>query len=532
MPDDPKAQPTTSSGIPVKPLYDRLPDGFDPSADLGHPGAYPFTRGVYDGMYTRRLWTMRQYAGFGAARESNARYRHLLSQGQTGLSVAFDLPTQMGYDSDHLLAKGEVGRTGVAIDGIWDMEVLLDQIPLDKVSISMTINATAAILLALVVAVAKKRGVPLDQLTGTIQNDILKEYIARGTYIYPPKPSMHLIADTIRYCHETLPKWNPISISGYHIREAGSTAAQEIAFTLANAIAYVENAKSAGLQVDDFAPRLSFFLNAHNNLFEEIAKFRCARRMWAKIMKGRFGAQKPESMRFRFHAQTAGSTLTAQQPLVNVPRVTLQALSAVLGGTQSLHTNAYDEALALPTAESAELALRTQQVIAYESGVADTADPLAGSYFIESLTNDLEAKATDLLASVEKFGGAVAAVEKGYFAREIERSAAEYQRKIERGEIAVIGVNRFLKEEDDSKAPLTHLDPALEREQCGRLSDERSQRDTRAVSSVLAKLEALACSGGRLMPQIVACVEAHATLGEISDTFRLVWGEYRRSEGG
>ena len=530
MPEDPKPKPFTSSGIPVEPVYDHWPQGFAPQRDLGRPGQYPFTRGVYEGMYSRRLWTMRQYAGFGTARESNARYRHLLSQGQTGLSVAFDLPTQMGYDSDHRLAKGEVGRTGVAIDGIWDMETLLDQIPLEKVSISMTINATAAILLALVVAVAKKRNVPLEQLSGTIQNDILKEYIARGTYIYPPKPSMRLIADTICYCHETLPKWNPISISGYHIREAGSTAAQEIAFTLSNAIAYVENAQSAGLQVDDFGPRLSFFLNAHNNLFEEVAKFRCARRMWAKIMKDRFGAQKAESMRFRFHTQTAGSTLTAQQPMVNVPRVTLQALSAVLGGTQSLHTNAYDEALALPTADSAELALRTQQVIAYESGVPDTADPLAGSYFIETLTNELETRATELMATVDNLGGSVTAVEKGYFSREIERSAAEYQRKVEKGEMTVIGVNRFTKDSDDAKVEIARIDPALEREQCQRLDTARVRRNAKELETALSRLESLAKSNGALMPQIVACVESHATLGEISDTLRSVWGEYTRSE--
>jgi methylmalonyl-CoA mutase N-terminal domain/subunit len=531
MADKPKPIPLTSSGIPVEPVYDRLPQGFDPQQHLGAPGQYPFTRGVYEGMYTRRLWTMRQYAGFGTARESNSRYRHLLAQGQTGLSVAFDLPTQMGYDSDHHLAKGEVGRTGVAIDGIWDMEVLLEEIPLESVSISMTINATAAILLALVVAVAKRRGVALDQLTGTIQNDILKEYIARGTYIYPPKPSMRLIADTMRYCQEALPKWNPISISGYHIREAGSTAAQEIAFTLSNAVAYVENAKSAGLQVDDFAPRISFFLNAHNNLFEEVAKFRCARRMWAKIMKERFGAKKAESMRFRFHTQTAGTTLTAQQPMVNVPRVTLQALSAVLGGTQSLHTNAYDEALALPTAESAELALRTQQVIAFESGVTETADPLAGSYFIENLTNELESRAIEIMATVDKLGGAVTGVEKGYFSREIERSAAEYQRKIEKGEMTVISVNRFASNSEEAKIELAHLDPSLEREQCQRLVAARARRDGNYVKNALANLTSLASGDGYLMPQIVVCVESHCTLGEISDALRSAWGEYQRIEG-
>lgn len=532
MTDEPTPRPATSSGVPIEPVYDHWPTGFDVARHLGDPGHFPFTRGVYEGMYRQRHWTMRQYAGFGTARESNARYRHLLSQGQTGLSIAFDLPTQMGYDSDHRLAKGEVGRTGVAIDGIWDMQILLDGIPLDKISISMTINATAAILLALMVAIAKKRGVRFDQLSGTIQNDILKEYIARGTYIYPPKPSMRLIADTIRYCHETLPKWNPISISGYHIREAGSTAAQEIAFTLSNAVAYVENAGSAGLRVDDFAPRLSFFLNAHNNLFEEVAKFRAARRMWAKIMKERFGARKAESMKFRFHTQTAGSTLTAQQPMVNIPRVTLQALAAVLGGTQSLHTNAFDEALALPSADSAELALRTQQIIAFESGVTETADPLAGSFFIETLTDELEARATEMMTDVDKMGGAVTAVENGYFSREIERSAAEYQRKIEMGNMTVVGVNRFTKEANAAKVPLARLDPSLEREQCRRLVDARSKRDNQMTANALAQLESLAKGDGFLMPQIVACLEAQATLGEISDTLRRAWGEYQRGGSG
>jgi len=530
MTDRMPPSPKTTSGIPVLPLYGCWNPDFDPARDLGRPGEYPFTRGVYPGMYTRRLWTMRQYAGFGTARESNQRYRYLLSQGQTGLSVAFDLPTQIGYDSDHPLAKGEVGKTGVAIDGIWDMEVLLEAIPLEQVSISMTINATAAILLALVVAVARHRGVPLTELSGTIQNDILKEYIARGTFIYPPRPSMRLIADTIRYCHDHLPKWNPISISGYHIREAGSTAVQEIAFTLANAIAYVENAKAAGLAVDSFAPRLSFFLNAHNDFFEEVAKFRCARRMWAKIMKERFGATKAESLRFRFHTQTAGSTLTAQQPLVNVPRVTLQALAAVLGGTQSLHTNAYDEALALPTAQSAELALRTQQVIACESGVTNTADPLGGSFYIETLTDELETRAAALLQTIDELGGAVAAVEKGHFAREIQRSAAESQRQIEKGEVTVIGVNRFANDDHSAAVPVTTVDPRLEREQCDRLQAERARRDSTRVRHALAELEQRAAGDGPLLPLIVAAVETHATTGEIADTFRHAWGEYRKHE--
>jgi len=527
MGSDPRQRETTS-GIPVRPLYDSLPSGFAPEHALGRPGEFPFTRGVYPAMYTQRLWTMRQYAGYGTAEESNRRYRYLLEQGQTGLSIAFDLPTQMGYDSDHAFASGEVGRTGVAISGLWDMEILLDRIPLDKVSISMTINATAAILLALVVAVALKRGIALASLSGTIQNDILKEYIARGTYIYPPKPSMRLIADTIRYCHDHLPKWNPISISGYHIREAGSTAAQELAFTLANGIAYVDNALSAGLDVDDFAPRLSFFLNAHNDFFEEVAKFRCARRMWAAIMKKRFGARKAESMRFRFHTQTAGSTLTAQQPLVNVPRVTLQALSAVLGGTQSLHTNAYDEALALPTAESAELALRTQQVIGYESGATATVDPLAGSYYLETLCDELERRAREYLTKIDGLGGAVAAVESGFFARAIEQSAARYQREIESGDRIVIGVNKFQKHGAAAPPKIAHSDPALEHAQRERLRAHRAGRNDRAASVALAGLESGARNADHLMPRIVECVEAHCTLGEISDTLRGVWGEYGR----
>jgi len=516
--------------MPVAPLYDSLPASFDPARDLARPGEYPFTRGVYPAMYTERLWTMRQYAGFGTAAESNRRYRYLLEQGQTGLSVAFDLPTQIGYDSDHPLAKGEVGRTGVAIDGIWDVETLFDQIPLDRVSISMTINATAAILLAMVVAVAKRRGVDLKLLTGTIQNDILKEYIARGTYIYPPKPSMRLIADTIRFCHTEVPKWNPISISGYHIREAGSTAAQEVAFTLANAIAYVEYAVGAGLSVDDFAPRLSFFLNAHNNFFEEVAKFRCARRLWARIIKERFGATQAAAMRFRFHAQTAGSTLTAQQPLVNVPRVTLQALAAVLGGVQSLHTNAYDEALALPTELSAELALRTQQIIGYESGVTDTVDPLAGSYYVETLTSALEEKVRDLLAGIDQMGGAVAAVESGYFSREIARSASEFQRQVESGETAVIGVNRFVKDDRGMPEGLAKFDPELERRQCERLGTERSRRDAKSVAASLQDLGTRVSGTDSLMLPIIACVEAGCTLGEIADVLRRVWGEYQRQE--
>lgn len=523
---DPLKPPETTSGIPIWPVYDRWPRSVQFERDLGHPGEFPFTRGVYEGMYTKRLWTMRQYAGFGTAQESNKRYRYLLSQGQTGLSVAFDLPTQIGYDSDHPMAAGEVGKTGVAIDGIWDMEVLLQGIPLEQVSISMTINATAAILLALLVAVAKRQRVSLAGLSGTTQNDILKEYVARGTYIYPPQPSMRLVADSFRFCKETLPKWNPISISGYHIREAGSTAAQEIAFTLANGIAYVENALTAGLTVDEFAPRLSFFLNAHNDFFEEVAKFRAARRIWAKIVKDRFGAKDPASLRFRFHTQTAGSTLTAQQPLVNVPRVTLQALAAVLGGTQSLHTNAYDEALALPTAESAELALRTQQVIAHESGVTNTADPLGGSFYLETLTDALEAKATELIEQIGKLGGAVAAIEKGFYNRQIEKSAWDHQRQVEKGERTIVGVNRYVKSNEHPPDNIARPDPGLEAQQVSRLNAAKSSRDHAAVRDSLSELERRARANDPLMPQIITCVESYCTLGDISDVFRKVWGEY------
>ncbi len=526
---DPKAERRAHLALPS--LSEQWPEGFDPARDLGKPGEYPFTRGVYSGMYTKRLWTMRQYAGFGTAKESNERYKYLLSQGQTGLSVAFDLPTQMGYDSDHPLARGEVGRTGVAIDGIWDMEILLDDIPLDQVSISMTINATAAILLALVVAVARDRGNDLAKLSGTIQNDILKEYVARGTFIYPPKPSMRLVADTIRYCKDDLPKWNPISISGYHIREAGATAVQEVAFTLSHGVAYVENALAAGLDIDEFAPRLSFFLSSDNDFFEEIAKFRCARRMWAKIIKERFGAKDPASMRFRFHAQTAGSTLTAQQPLVNVPRVTLQALAAVLGGVQSLHTNAYDEALALPSEESAELALRTQQVIGYESGVTESVDPLGGSFHIESLTNELEAQATALMEEVDKQGGAVAVIENGFTNREIDRSAWETQKRVEQGEQVVVGVNKFAKEKDVSPPKIAQLDPKSESAQQERLAKARADRDDIIVTAALDELKRRANTDDEpLMPQIVACVQQQCTLGEISDTLRQDWGEFHKRD--
>ncbi len=451
----------TVSEVPVERLYTPLDvSSEDYLETLGFPGAYPYTRGVYPTMYRGRLWTMRQYAGFGTAEESNLRYRYLLEQGQTGLSVAFDLPTQMGYDSDDPVANGEVGKVGVAIDTLKDMEILLDQIPLDRVSVSMTINAPAAILLLMVVAVAKKQGVDPKRLTGTIQNDVLKEYAARGTYIFPPSPSMRIITDIFRWCSANLPRWNTISISGYHIREAGSTAAQEIAFTLANGIAYVDAAVKAGLAVDQFGPRLSFFFNAHMDFFEEIAKYRAARRIWAHIMRERFGAHDPRSWQLRFHTQTAGSTLTAQQPETNVVRVTLQALAAVLGGTQSLHTNSKDEALALPTEDSARLALRTQQVIGYESGVPNTVDPLGGSYFVEALTNRLEEEATQYLDKIEELGGAVAAIETGYIQREIQDSAYRFQQKVEAGEQVIVGVNRFRLDEE-TQEPILKIDGAL-----------------------------------------------------------------------
>jgi methylmalonyl-CoA mutase N-terminal domain/subunit len=517
----------TDSGIEIRGLYtpaDR--DKEDYLRDIGFPGEPPFTRGVQPTMYRGRLWTMRQYAGFGTAEESNQRYRFLLQQGQTGLSVAFDLPTQMGRDSDHPLAKGEVGRVGVAIDSLADMETLLNGIPLDKVTTSMTINATASILLALYLAVAEKQGVPWTKVGGTIQNDILKEYIARGTYVFPPGPSMRVITDIFAFCTAEVPNWNTISISGYHIREAGSTAAQEIAFTIANGVAYVEAAVQAGLDVDRFGARLSFFFNVHNNFFEEVAKFRAARRLWARIMRERFKAKDPRSMMLRTHAQTAGSTLTAQQVDNNVVRVTLQALAAVLGGTQSLHTNAKDEALALPTEESARLALRTQQVIAYESGVADTIDPVAGSYFIETLTDELEQKAESYLAAIEKLGGAVRAIELGYPQREIHNAAFRYQQAIERKDQIIVGVNEFVVEEKEIPEVL-RIDPALERRQKARVAEVRAQRDQKAAARALEYVEAVARGGGNLMPAIIEAVRAYATLGEISDSMRRVFGEYR-----
>jgi methylmalonyl-CoA mutase N-terminal domain/subunit len=490
------------------------------------PGQFPFTRGIYPDMYRGRLWTMRQYAGFGTAEESNRRYRYLLSQGITGLSVAFDLPTQMGMDSDHPLAAGEVGRVGVAICSLADMERLLDGIRLDQITTSMTINSTASILLALYVLVAKRQGANLTKLSGTIQNDILKEYIARGTYIYPPRPAMRIITDLFAWAGRELPEWNTISISGYHIREAGSTATQEVAFTLANAIAYIEAAVNAGLAVDSFAPRVSFFFNAHNNFLEEIAKYRAARRLYARIMRDRFGAKNPKSMMLRFHTQTAGSTLTAQQPDVNVVRVTLQALAAVLGGTQSLHTNSRDEALSLPTEESARLALRTQQIIANETGVTNVADPVGGSYYIEELTDQIERGAEAYLARIDDMGGTLAAIESGFIQSEIQNAAYAFQQSVERGDTVVVGVNRF--RQADEHPPMTfRMDPAVERQQCDRLRDLRASRDASSVAAALDRLEQAARGADNLMPHILAASESYATVGEISDRLRQIVGEYK-----
>jgi methylmalonyl-CoA mutase, N-terminal domain len=517
----------TSSGI-------ELPVDFNPSnvepvdydRDLGDPGSFPYTRGIRRNLYRGRLWTMRQYAGYATAEESNARYKYLLSQGTTGLSVAFDLPTQIGLDSDSPLAAGEVGKVGVAIDSLDDMLRLFDGIPLGEVSTSMTINATAAILLCLYLAVARRQGVPTQRVNGTIQNDILKEYIARGTYIFPPEPSLRLITDTFSFCAEEVPNWNTISISGYHIREAGSTAVQEVAFTFADAIAYVEAALAAGLEIDEFAPRLSFFFNAHNNLLEEIAKFRAARRLWARLMRERFHARDPRSLMMRFHTQTAGSTLTAQQPEVNVVRTTIQALASVLGGTQSLHTNAMDEALALPTEAAARLALRTQQVIAHESGVADTVDPLAGSYAIEELTTQIEQNVVDYLDKIEALGGTLRAIETGYIQREIQNSAYEYQRAVETEDAIVVGVNQFQSDEESNVQTL-RVDPSIEPAQIDRVRAVRARRDQNAVSVCLNKLEEAARGSENVLPRILDCVEALVTVGEISDCLRRVWGEYR-----
>lgn len=517
---------TTLSGLEVDRLYSESHTEEKKEKDIGLPGEFPFTRGIHPTMYRSRLWTMRQYAGFGSAQETNKRFRYLLEQGQTGLSVAFDLPTQIGYDSDDPMAVGEVGKVGVAIDSLADMERLFEGIPLGKVSTSMTINAPAAILLAMYIAVGEKQGVPSYELRGTIQNDILKEYIARGTYIFPPKPSMRLITDIFAYCAKEVPKWNTISISGYHIREAGSTAVQEVAFTLANGIAYVQAAVDAGLDVDKFAPRLSFFFNAHNHFFEEIAKFRAARRIWAKIMKHRFHASNERSLQLRFHTQTGGSTLTAQQPDNNIVRVTLQALAAVLGGTQSLHTNSRDEALALPTEESARIALRTQQIIAYESGVADTVDPLGGSYYIEALTDQIEQEALRYLEKIEEFGGAVQAVEQGYMQREIHQAALETQRKIESGEEIVVGVNRF-RVEDEVRPPIMKVNPETVRLQMDQLRQVRSNRNQEEVQKRLADLKKAAEGTDNLMPFILDAVKAYATVGEICNTLRDVFGEYK-----
>jgi methylmalonyl-CoA mutase N-terminal domain/subunit len=521
----------TSSGIPIERLY--TPAIANAAIDEvyleqeGFPGEYPFTRGVQPTMYRGRFWTMRQYAGFGTASESNERYRFLLSQGQTGLSVAFDLPTQIGYDADDPFAAGEVGKVGVSIPSLDDMAILLDNIPLDRVSISMTINAPAAILLAMVIAVGKRQGVSMQSLRGTVQNDILKEYIARGTYIFPPRPSMRLITDVFDFCGREVPNWNTISISGYHIREAGSTAVQEIAFTLANGITYVQAAIGAGLDIDRFARQLSFFFNAHNNFLEEIAKFRAARRMWARIMRRRFGAKDPQSWKLRFHTQTAGSTLTAQQPDNNVVRVTLQALAAVLGGTQSLHTNSRDEALALPTAGAAQLALRTQQIIANESGVGDIVDPLGGSYYLEKLTDELEEQALAYLQSIEDMGGMLAAIENGYVQHEIQEAAYQAQRDLETGKAVTVGINQFVEGEEEIYIPTMKIDPAIEAEQRRRLEELRGRRDNQKVSELRARLETAAATRENLMPIFIACVENDVTLGEMCHSLRQVWGEYR-----
>jgi len=520
------ASPT---GLPMAPVIG--PDdlgGWDAERDLGFPGEFPFTRGVYPTMYRGRLWTMRQYAGFGSAVESNRRYRYLLEQGQTGLSIAFDLPTQIGMDSDHPLALGEVGKVGVAIDSLEDMQMLLDGIPLERISTSMTINSTAAILLALYVAVAKQQGASLARLSGTVQNDILKEYIARGTYIYPLRPAMRIVTDIFSWCRRELPSWNTISISGYHIREAGSTEVQEVAFTLADAIAYVDAAVASGLQVDEFAPQISFFFNSHNEFLMQIAKFRAARRLWARTMRDRFGAKDPRSLMLRFHAQTAGSSLTAQQPENNLVRVALQSLAAVLGGCQSLHSNGLDEALALPTERSALLALRTQQIIAQETGVANTVDPVAGSYVIEKLTNEIESGVQEYISKIDALGGMPRAIEAGYPQAEIQKSAYEYQQAVDRGEQVVVGVNRFEAEQEQS-IPTLRIDPEIERSQVARLQALRARRDSAKSRTALDEVERRARGSENLMPAILAAVEAYATVGEISDALRRAFGEYRES---
>jgi methylmalonyl-CoA mutase, N-terminal domain len=536
MPDatDKHSQPSekraaSSTGLPMETVITAADlSDWDAERDLNYPGQFPFTRGVYPTMYRGRLWTMRQYAGFGSAAESNRRYRYLLEQGQTGLSIAFDLPTQIGMDSDHALAQGEVGKVGVAIDSLEDMQTLFDAIPLERVSTSMTINSTAAILLALYVAVAKQQGANLSRLAGTVQNDILKEYIARGTYIYPLRPAMRIVTDIFAWCRREIPHWNAISISGYHIREAGSTEVQELAFTLANAIAYVEAAIATGLKVDEFAPQLSFFFNAHNELLMQIAKFRAARRLWARTMRDRFHAKDPRSMMLRFHAQTAGSALTAQQPENNVVRVTLQCLAAVLGGCQSLHANALDEALALPTEESALIALRTQQIIAHETGIVNTVDPVAGSYVIEKLTDEIEVSAQEYISRIDAMGGMLRAIETGYVQQEIQKSAYEYQQAIERDQQIVVGVNCY-KAEKERPIPTMRIDPEIERTQVARLNALRSRRDSAKSNTALAEVERRARAAENLMPAILAAVESYATVGEISDVLRRAFGEYHES---
>jgi methylmalonyl-CoA mutase N-terminal domain/subunit len=528
-PNSNPADPETSSHIPLRSIYtsDDLA-GCDPEQELSYPGEYPFTRGVQPTMFRGRLWTMRQYAGFGDAEESNKRYKYLLAHGTTGLSVAFDLPTQIGLDSDHVLAVGEVGKVGVAIDSIEDMHLLFDGIELTGISTSMTINATASILLALYMAVAKRQGANLARLSGTVQNDVLKEYAARGTYIFPVAAAMRIVTDMLAWAQENLPDWNTISISGYHMREAGSSAVQEVAFTLGNGIAYVQAAISAGLHVDAFAPRLSFFFNAHSNFLEEVAKFRAARRMWAKIMRQHFKAANPRSWMLRFHTQTAGSTLTAQQPENNIVRTAIQAMAAVLGGTQSLHTNGYDEALALPTEQAARIAVRTQQIIAYESGVPQTIDPLAGSYYIEALTNEIEKRANQYLDKIEALGGMLKAIERGYIQQEIQNAAYEYQQQVDREQEIVVGVNRFTVDEE-KPIPTQHIDESLERKQVERLRALRARRDPKRWRQALTKVEESARAGSNLMPHILVAVEACATVGEIADAMRTVFGEYKEA---
>jgi len=517
---------STISGIEIDRLYtpEHIED-VDYLSDIGFPGEYPFTRGVQPTMYRGRFWTFRQYSGFGSAEDTNKRFKYLLSQGQTGLSIAFDLPTQMGYDSDHPMASGEVGKVGVAIDSLDDMETLFDGIPLDKVTTSMTINSTAAVLLAMYLAIAEKQGVAPDKLGGTIQNDVLKEYVARGTYIFPPEPSMKIVTDIFEFCSKNVPRWNTISVSGYHIREAGANAAQEVAFTLANGIAYVDAAIRAGLDVDQFARRVSFFFNSHLDFFEEIAKFRAARRMWAKIMKERFGAKKPQSMMLRFHTQTAGCTLTAQQPENNIVRVALQALAAVLGGTQSLHTNSYDEAFCLPTEQAVKIALRTQHLIAYESGAADVVDPVAGSYYLEWLTNEVERRATEYIEKIDEMGGVVKAIEQGYIQKEIQDESYRYQLAVEKEERKVVGVNIFA-EPSESLEDVLKVDPRVEEDQHGKLRKLRERRDNARVREALAKLRDAAESGDNVMPPIIEAVKAYATVGEISDVMRGTYGEF------